>query len=96
MRKTRQKGVRNTVWPVIMLGFFGAVMILLPSSNGQVNTQNPLIREGEYPPDFELPKLIFRADEAGKTVGVINEKDTVKLSSFRGKKPVCLIMSSYT
>jgi len=72
------------------------VITLLSSSHGQVNTENPLIREGEFPPDFELPKLNFRMDEAGKTVGVINEKDTIRLSSFRGKKPVCLIMSSYT
>ena len=72
------------------------VMIPQSSSSGQVNTQNPLIREGEFPPDFELPKLNFRTDEEGKTVGIIKEDDTVRLSSFRGKKPVCLIMSSYT
>ena len=32
----------------------------------------------------------------GKPVGVIDNADTIQLSSFRGKKPVCLIMSSYT
>ena len=96
MRRIRERGVRNTSRPGIVLTIFLGVIILLPSSHGQVNTQNPLIREGEFPPDFELPKLHFRTDEAGKTVGVINERDTVRLSSFRGKKPVCLIMSSYT
>jgi len=57
---------------------------------------NPLVEPGRFPPDFELPKLTFGTDAAGKTVGLISEKDTIRLSSFRGKKPVCLIMSSYT
>ena len=57
---------------------------------------NPLVEVGRFAPDFELPKLTFNTDTAGKTVGLISEKDTVRLSSFRGKKPVCLIMSSYT
>ena len=57
---------------------------------------NPLIEIGRFPPDFELPKLTFSADAAGNNVGLISEKDMIRLSSFRGKKPVCLIMSSYT
>jgi len=57
---------------------------------------NPLVKPGEYPPDFDLPRLTFATDAAGKSVGVISEKDRIRLSSFRGKKPVCLIMSSYT
>ncbi len=57
---------------------------------------NPKINIGEFPPDFELPKLVIETDETGKSQGVISETDTVKLSSFRGKKPVCMIMSSYT
>ena len=71
-------------------------------SGGQTRTEqtqgaaNPLIEPGQFPPDFELPKLTFSTDAAGKTVGLISEKDTIRLSAFRGKKPVCLIMSSYT
>lgn len=57
---------------------------------------NPKITIGEFPPDFELPRLTIKTDEPGQSHGVINENDTVKLSSFRGKKPVCMIMSSYT
>jgi len=60
------------------------------------DTGNPLIELGRYSPDFELPKLTFSTDTDGKPVGIISEKETIKLSSFRGKKPVCLIMSSYT
>ncbi len=57
---------------------------------------NPLVKPGEYPPDFDLPRLTFATDATGKSTGVISEKDRIRLSSFRGKKPVCLIMSSYT
>ena len=57
---------------------------------------NPLVKVGQFAPDFELPRLTFRTDTTGKPIGVINEKDTIRLSAFRGKKPVCLIMSSYT
>ncbi|MHC4678842.1 MAG: hypothetical protein ACYTEK_09115 [Planctomycetota bacterium] len=60
------------------------------------SADNPLVKPGEYAPDFDLPKLIFTTDATGKSVGVISDKDRIRLSSFRGKKPVCLIMSSYT
>ena len=54
------------------------------------------IKVGEFPPDFELPILKFGKDRAGKPVGIINKKETIRLSSFFGKRPVCMIMSSYT
>ena len=60
------------------------------------SADNPLVKPGEYPPDFDLPRLTFETDAAGKSVGVINQQDRIKLSAFRGKKPVCMIMSSYT
>ena len=96
MRRIQKRGFKNTVWPAIVSCIVFCGVSFSPSSNGQVNTQNPLIKEGEFPPDFELPKLNFETDETGKTVGVIQEKETVRLSAFRGQKPVCLIMSSYT
>jgi len=43
-----------------------------------------LIEFGRFAPDLELPKLTLSTDARGKPVGHINEKDTVKLSSFRG------------
>jgi hypothetical protein len=57
---------------------------------------NPLVQFGQFPPDFELPILTFGTDTAGKSVGKIDPKKTIRLSDYRGKKPVCLIMSSYT
>lgn len=53
------------------------------------------IKVGEPAPDFELPRLIISRDSQGKPIGKISE-EKIKLSSFRGKKPVCMIMSSYT
>lgn len=59
-------------------------------------TGNPSVRVGAYAPDFNLPRLTITSDPNGSPLGVIRETDTVRLSSFRGKRPVCLIMSSYT
>ena len=57
---------------------------------------NPLVQFGQFPPDFELPILTFGTDTAGNPVGKIDPKKTIRLSDYRGKKPICLIMSSYT
>jgi len=51
---------------------------------------------GKPAPDFELPSLTLTTNDEGKSIGLISEIETFKLSSFRGKRPVCLIMSSYT
>jgi len=91
--------------PINHLAALGVVIVgLLLSLSDQVWAQsirtsrdaNPKIVFGQLAPDFELPRLRFETDASGKPVGVIDETDTVQLSSFRGKKPVCLIMSSYT
>ncbi len=57
---------------------------------------NALVKVGEYAPDFNLPRLTITSDPKGKPIGVVRAADTFRLSSFRGKRPVCLIMSSYT
>jgi hypothetical protein len=56
------------------------------------------VRVGQPAPDFDLVRL-----DSVKTEGDNNTRpaprkngDRVKLSSFRGKKPVVLIFSSYT
>ena len=50
---------------------------------------------GQEAVDFELPLLAFEKDENGEEVAVIST-NTVRLSSFRGKKVVCIFSSSYT
>jgi hypothetical protein len=50
---------------------------------------------GKPAPDFELPVLTQESDDKGEKVDRITD-EKVKLSSFRGKKVVCLFMSSFT
>ncbi len=80
--------------------FLVAVVILLCADGASAQGRRPsagaaAIKIGEPAPDFELPKLIITRDADGNPIGKVSE-EKIKLSSFRGKKPVCLIMSSYT
>ena len=54
-----------------------------------------MLQPGQAAPDFELPRLVVQKDKAGNTVGNLS-REKVRLSSFAGKKPVCLIFTSYT
>ena len=98
MRRACRKVLRNTVASLMIIFFLLA--LAAEFSGGQArqarSAENPLVKLGQLAPDFELPTLTLKTDDTGKPIGVISEKDTVRLSSFRGKKPVCLIMSSYT
>ena len=98
----RKVPARRDTIAYLMIIFF-LLASVAQFSSGQTRrarSANPdvpgLVKLGQYAPDFELPRLTFKTDDTGKPIGVISEKDTVRLSSFRGKKPVCLIMSSYT
>jgi hypothetical protein len=53
------------------------------------------VQIGQQTTDFELPVLIERTDSKGEKVAVVTT-DKIKLSSYRGKKVVCVFMSSYT
>jgi len=55
----------------------------------------PALDVGTPAPDFELPLLEEDLNEKGEKIGRITDQK-IKLSSFRGKKVVCLFMSSYT
>ncbi|MHC4551834.1 MAG: hypothetical protein ACYSUT_03575 [Planctomycetota bacterium] len=50
---------------------------------------------GQPAPDFAIPRLTFEKKSDGTTIGKVSDKK-VRLSSFKGKKPVFLIFSSYT
>jgi len=83
--------------------FFGLVVmclvVTLAARGGLGQTRgagNALVKVGEYAPDFNLPRLTITSDPTGKPIGILREANTIRLSSFRGKRPVCLIMSSYT
>jgi len=53
------------------------------------------VKIGQPSTDFELPVLIERTDDKGEKVAVVTT-EKVKLSDYRGKKVVCVFMSSYT
>jgi hypothetical protein len=84
-------------------GFVGLVAVcvtaILAAGEGLGQTREAgkvLVKVGEYAPDFNLPRLTITQDPNGKPIGIVRDEDTVRLSAFRGKRPVCLIMSSYT
>ena len=102
MKRTRRRVIRDAATWLLPVFSIAALVVILSEpvaaqrSRSSRGAPNPKVKVGEFAPDFELPKLTFKTDATGKTVGVINEKDTIRLSAFRGKKPVCMIMSSYT
>ena len=57
--------------------------------------EEPALKVGQLAPDFKLPPLDIQAGSDGESIGKIGSK-LISLSSFQGKKPVCLIFSSYT
>ena len=57
--------------------------------------EKPVIVAGQIAPDFELPRLTIETDEEGNNIGKIST-ETVRLSDYRGKRCVFLILSSYT
>jgi len=89
-----------TVWLVLCAGFywamtqpperFGAIvaktpmpaMIVLPFETMWKRARAGALQPGEMAPDFQLPTL--------------DHRDTVRLCSFRGSRPVVLVFGSYT
>jgi hypothetical protein len=98
MKQACRKVFRNA--PFLLTIVLSLVTLITNIGAGQQRRlprgYNPKVIVGEFAPDFELPRLVIETDATGKSRGVISETDTVTLSSFRGKKPVCMIMSSYT
>ncbi|MHC4354125.1 MAG: hypothetical protein ACYTE3_14925 [Planctomycetota bacterium] len=95
MKRTVRRVVRRTATWLVPVLSIGALVVMF-SEPVTAQRSSPKVKVGEFAPDFELPRLVLRTDASGKNIGVISEDDTIRLSSFRGKKPVCLIMSSYT
>ncbi|HYW41774.1 MAG TPA: hypothetical protein VE959_02885 [Bryobacteraceae bacterium] len=57
-------------------------MIVLPFEPLWMHARAGVLKPGDTAPDFLLPTL--------------DRKDTVRLSSFRGSRPVVLVFGSYT
>lgn len=94
--------IRDRVRMIKVAGLFGLLVlsvVLFCAYEAMAQGRRPGgsggIKVGQEAPDFDLPKLIITRNKEGKPIGKISE-EKIKLSSFRGKKPVCMIMSSYT
>jgi hypothetical protein len=86
----------KSIGGIVMMRWLGSliVVVVVLSVVGGVFAKGEIV-VGCEAPDFELPRLTLTTDADGNPIGKISA-EKVKLSSFRGKKPVCLIMSSYT
>jgi len=57
----------------------------------------PLLKPGDTAPDFTLRRLhVEKADDGRWAARLGDAGDAVRLSAYRGKRPVCLFFSSYT
>lgn len=54
-----------------------------------------LLPTGSPAPDVELPRLVLEKDADGKSIAKLGD-EKVRLPGPRGKRPVCLFLSSYT
>ena len=59
------------------------------------NIRHAKLTVGQKAPDVDLHRLVFRKKEDGAETGRISTKK-VKLSDFKGDRPVVLIFTSYT
>ncbi len=83
MKQTRRRIIRNGVVRLTTVFCIVALVAILSGtteySNGQAPTRqpryvgNPLVKLGEFAPDFELPRLTFKTDATGQPIGVISE-----------------------
>jgi len=57
----------------------------------------PHLKPGDTAPDFTLQRLHVEKTDGGRWTARLGGKDdAVRLSKYRGKRPVCLFFSSYT
>lgn len=81
--------------PVLLLTALLAASVAAAQQEQPGRARPGGLREGQTAPDFALPLLKEKTDADGNKVNVIAD-EKVRLSSFRGKKAVCLFFSSYT
>lgn len=88
-----------------MAGLLGAMILACAGPSAGQRRERPerrgtrrsrrTLKVGQAAPDFELPILKEGKDAEGNKVNRITD-EKIKLSSFRGKKVVCVFFSSYT
>jgi len=96
-------GIRLRILPALILSAVALLAGTVGVATAQQRPARPGARRarragpriGRPAPDFELPLLEATTNKAGQTVARVTDKK-IRLSSFRGKKVVCLFLSSYT
>ncbi|MFC1760754.1 hypothetical protein ACFL6U_01585 [Planctomycetota bacterium] len=81
-----------------LLGFTLLLLIAVSvqgADRNRPNTESQVV-VGQYAPDFNLPRLQITQSNEGQPIGILDPNSSLHLASLRGKRPVCLIMSSYT
>jgi hypothetical protein len=97
--------MKRTVVVMIGICIIGGSLYHAADKARRKRTRSPALKVGQDAPDFELAYLkdALKIEAAEKTAAEKGEKvdwsklpKKVKLSGFRGSKPVYLIFSSYT
>ena len=95
---TRKRNQFCTIWMVAgMAALLGLMFVESTQAQRRRRRRRPdPIKVGQIAPDFELPTLksVLTNIKDGKVDEDKLEK--VKLSAFRGKRPVCLLFTSCT
>ncbi len=90
-------------WGKLCLAAFvvlAAVIQTCHGGQGRRKKPEPKVKSqvviGQFAPDFNVPRLRLSTSEEGQPIGMLDVANPFHLASLRDKRPVCLIMSSYT
>jgi len=89
--------IRNIGLSVLLLAVLASTAFAPPPKRRKRRPRRQAggLKIGQEAPDFELPVLVEKTGDDGKTVAVVTDRK-IRLSSYRGEKIVCIFMSSYT
>ena len=92
--RLRRVGLLLAAGTITIASAYAAAQKPKPPTRGK-RPSRPELKVGQMAPDVELAPLEFKKNDQGEMVPRIGEKK-IKLSTFRGKAPVCIFSSSYT
>ena len=97
--RLRRVGLLLAVATITIASAYAAAQKPKPPARGKPPTRGRRprveLKVGQVAPDVELAPLEFEKNDKGEMVPKIGEKK-IKLSTFKGKAPVCIFSSSYT
>jgi hypothetical protein len=91
---------RWTIFWAALFVFFTTIAVAARAEQDRRKTTDTRVQSqvviGQFAPDFNVPRLRLSTSNQGQPIGTLDVKNPFHLASLRGKRPVCLIMSSYT